>query len=129
MGFFRKLFNQEQNNSKVDWKNLSSAQDLADAIDHSYQQPVIIFKHSTRCSISLMAKKRLERNWDFEETEAPVMYYLDLIAYRDLSNKIAADLAVQHESPQLLLVENGIVSFHCSHSAISVEVIHQALEA
>jgi bacillithiol system protein YtxJ len=128
MGFFNKIFGGDQeNNQSIEWKSLRSSDDLAKAIAASEHLPVVIFKHSTRCSISSMAKSRLERAWDFEANEAPAMYFLDLIAYRDISNQIADDLGVRHESPQLLLIEDGQVTYHTSHSAISVEGLHQAL--
>lgn len=129
MGFFNKIFggDQENNNQQIEWKSLRSVDDLAKAIEASNHLPVVIFKHSTRCSISSMAKSRLERGWDFEENEGPAMYFLDLIAYRNLSNQIAQDLGVQHESPQLILLEDGQAVYDSSHSAISVDSLREAL--
>lgn len=129
MGFFNKIFggDQENNDQQIEWKSLRSGDDLAKAIEASKHLPVVIFKHSTRCSISSMAKSRLERGWDFEENEGPAMYFLDLIAYRDLSNQIAQDLGLRHESPQLILLEDGQAVYDSSHSAISVEGLREAL--
>jgi bacillithiol system protein YtxJ len=87
----------------------------------------IIFKHSTRCSISMMAKKRVEMDAD-ELPENVQPYFLDLIAYRNLSGLIADTFQVHHESPQLLLIKNGECVLDQSHGDISiqetVEVIH-----
>ncbi len=88
----------------MNWIALTEDGQLEEIKEKSNQQPVVIFKHSTRCSISSMAKNRLER-----ETPADniLFYYLDLIRYRPVSNKIAADFHVPHESPQILLIKNG----------------------
>lgn len=80
----------------------------------------IIFKHSTRCSISMMAKKRFELDWNDLPDDVPV-YFLDLIRFREISNKIAEDFKVYHQSPQLLLIKDGECVLDQSHGDISVE--------
>ncbi|WP_294234557.1 monothiol bacilliredoxin BrxC family protein, partial [uncultured Chryseobacterium sp.] len=49
------------------------------------------------------------------------LYYLDLLAYRPLSNRIADDLGVTHQSPQLIVIENGKAVNNASHQNISVD--------
>jgi bacillithiol system protein YtxJ len=66
-----------------------------------------------------MAKMRLEQNWDFKADEVEV-YYLDLLQYRSISNEIAERFGVYHESPQLLLIQNGSCVYDASHLDISV---------
>ena len=80
----------------------------------------IIFKHSTRCSISMMAKRRFELDWDSLPEELP-LYFLDLIQYREISNQIAQLFHVHHESPQLLLIKDGECILDQSHGGISVD--------
>ncbi|RYZ99390.1 MAG: bacillithiol system redox-active protein YtxJ [Sphingobacteriaceae bacterium] len=80
----------------------------------------IIFKHSTRCSISMMAKRRFELDWDDLPENLP-LYFLDLIQYRDISNQIAELFQVYHESPQLLLIKDGECILDQSHGGISVD--------
>jgi len=80
----------------------------------------IIFKHSTRCAVSLMAKRRLEMD-DEQLPEDLHCYFLDLIKYRDVSNYIAQGFQVHHESPQLLVIKNGECILDQSHSSISLE--------
>jgi bacillithiol system protein YtxJ len=80
----------------------------------------IIFKHSTRCSISMMAKRRFEQDFDLVPKDTPV-YFLDLITYRNLSNAIAEDFSVHHESPQALLIKDGECILDASHGEISAE--------
>lgn len=106
------------------WNELTDEKQLARIKELSKDQPVVIFKHSTRCSISSMAKGRLERS------VAPAnaaFYYLDLIRYRNISNKIAEMFHVHHESPQVLLIRNGECIYDESHNGISMEeIVEQA---
>ena len=84
----------------------------------------LIFKHSTRCSISMMAKRRFEMDMDKLPADMP-LYFLDLIKYRDISSQVAQDFQVHHESPQMLLIKDGECILDQSHGGISVE---EALE-
>jgi bacillithiol system protein YtxJ len=108
----------------MDWIPLTSSAQLADIIEKSKHKPQLIFKHSTRCSISSMAKNRLERVTPPENID---FYYLDLISYRELSSKIAEEFDVFHESPQVILIKNGECSYDESHSGINMDdIIEQA---
>jgi bacillithiol system protein YtxJ len=108
----------------MNWNNLSTEAELSDILQKSYQTPQAIFKHSTRCSTSSMIKNRLEKS----ESKANVSFYLlDLIAHRALSNQIAADLNVTHESPQVLLVINGKCVYDESHLGIRMDEIDEAV--
>ena len=102
------------------WNTLTNESALAEVKKKSLEKPQVIFKHSTRCSISSMAKNRLEKaaapdNIDFN--------FLDLIKYRDISHKIADDFRVEHESPQVLLIKNGECVYDESHTGISMSEI------
>lgn len=92
--------------------------DLELALEQSHKQPILLFKHSTRCPISSMALNRIESSWTDNLLITP--YFLDLIAYRSVSNAIASHLGVDHESPQAIVVDKGIVKHHSSHNAIRV---------
>jgi len=102
----------------MNWTTLETAEQLSDI----KQKPgySVIFKHSTRCSISMMAKKRFEMDWDMLPNEIP-LYFLDLIKYRDISNQVADVFSVHHESPQLLLIKDGECILDQSHGEISVD--------
>lgn len=108
----------------MNWKALTTVAQLDDIIETSKSTPVAIFKHSTRCSISSMAKYRLEGDWDFEEAKL-IPYYLDLIAHRDVSNAITDKFGVHHESPQILLIRDGECTYDASHLDISVNELHE----
>jgi bacillithiol system protein YtxJ len=99
----------------MDWIHLEDYSQIKGAIKNS--EPFLIFKHSTRCSISSMAKNRFERNFDLEDVK---VFYLDLIKYRSISNQLASDFNVHHESPQLMYIKEGRCLYHASHGAIDV---------
>ena len=103
------------------WEILSSEQQFLDFLDN--ESLFAIFKHSTRCSISSMAKNRVERDWDLD---FPI-YYLDLIQYRSISNLIAAKSGIEHQSPQLIVFQNGLPVYDASHNAIDANEIKSNL--
>lgn len=106
------------------WNDLTEEKQLSEIKALSMTQPVLVFKHSTRCSISSMAKSRLERSIS---PEGVSFYHLDLIKYRSLSNRIAEVFGIPHESPQVLLIRNGACVYDESHNGISMEeIIEQA---
>ncbi|SDF52937.1 bacillithiol system protein YtxJ [Mucilaginibacter pineti] len=102
----------------MNWIALESAEQLNSI--KQYQGYSLIFKHSTRCSISMMAKRRFELDWEDLPEDMP-LYFLDLIKYRELSAQVAQLFHVHHESPQLLLIKDGECVLDQSHGAISVE--------
>jgi bacillithiol system protein YtxJ len=103
------------------WKNLSSLPEWKSAIEMSSEKPVLVLKHSTRCSISVMALDRFNRNWKPEDAELFTPLYLDLLSYREISNAIAADTGVEHQSPQAILLKDGIAVLSETHQAIRIE--------
>lgn len=124
MSFFNKIFgsSEEEKPSPKFWKYIESEEDLKRAIATSAEKKVTIFKHSTKCFISKTVLKNFEK--EVENSDKNVDYYfLDLLAHRDLSNKIADDLGVTHQSPQLIVLENGVVVNHASHQSISLSLI------
>ncbi len=110
----------------IDWTPLTSVDQLDEIVDLSSEVPCLILKHSTRCSISSVAKHRLEKHWDFDENQIRP-YYLDLIAYRDVSNQIAGKFGIDHQSPQVLLIKDGACVYDDSHFAIKVSQIKSVL--
>lgn len=109
----------------ITWTPLESDTQLDQLKQESATQPVMIFKHSTSCSISAMALSRLERNWNEQLGVKP--YFLDLLAHRALSNQVAHTFGISHESPQMLLIRNGACVYDTSHMGISVSALQKAL--
>ncbi|MFT4032849.1 MAG: bacillithiol system redox-active protein YtxJ [Siphonobacter sp.] len=109
----------------MNWQALSELTQLEEIRKESFDQPVLIYKHSVTCSISSTAKARLERQWN---DSTPIKaYYLDLLSYRSISNAIAQEFGVEHESPQVLLIQNGKCVYHESHFAIRFDEIVNAI--
>ncbi|NNL15803.1 MAG: bacillithiol system redox-active protein YtxJ [Flavobacteriaceae bacterium] len=119
MGILKNIFgstsNQEENTTP--WKNLTSTNQLDAIVEKSSSKIQIIFKHSTRCGISSMVKRQFERQYSLNG-EAD-LYYLDILNYRNISNEISNRFQVYHESPQLLIIKNGVVVKHDSHGSIN----------
>jgi bacillithiol system protein YtxJ len=110
----------------MNWNPITSIDQLAQIKEQSFQTAQVIFKHSTRCSISSMVLNRLERSTVPEQV---TFHYLDLLAFRSISDQIATDFAVYHESPQVLLIKNGECVYDESHHGISMdEIAEQAAQ-
>lgn len=108
----------------MNWIDLNSAEQLAYIKELSKTRAQVIFKHSTRCSISSMAKSRLERN---AQPQTGDFYFLDLLKHRSLSDQIAEDFSVNHESPQILLIKNTECVYEESHSGIEMDEITEQI--
>jgi len=104
----------------MNWLPLTSIEQLENISILSSQKPQLIFKHSTRCSISMVVKSRLEKTDTPENID---FYYLDLLIYRDISNQIATRFEVHHESPQVLLIVNGECIYDESQMGITMDEI------
>jgi len=128
MSLFNNFFGaspQEETNSKINWLALTSISQLDEIEDASNSKLVVLFKHSTRCSISRMALRQFEN--DFESNDQILPYYLDLLNHRDISNEIASKFSVVHQSPQLLIISKEKCIYNASHSDIDAEVIKNYL--
>lgn len=131
MSIFSSLFgnseNQKETVSKINWTPLVDVEQLNEIISLSSEKPVVIFKHSTRCNVSRMVLKQFENEFDLDEKVTP--YFLDLLEHRDISNAIAERFTVEHQSPQLLLIKNGVSVSDVSHSAIDAADLRMQLES
>ena len=108
----------------MDWKNLTSINQLEAIAADSFNTPQVLFKHSTRCSISSMALNRLESSTPPEGVD---FYLLDLLQHRDISAAIAEKFKVHHESPQDLVIINGECTYDESHMGISMDEIAEQI--
>lgn len=114
--FFGKDDNKDNASSNMDWNALTDVKQLDEIAEESNESPILIFKHSTRCSISRFALKQFESEFNLEGTIKP--YFLDLLMHRDISNEIAHRFGVQHQSPQLIVIKNGRAIYNASHQDI-----------
>jgi bacillithiol system protein YtxJ len=130
MSFLQNIFGGSENKnetptSKISWNDLTDLEQLNEIISLSNESPVLIFKHSTRCSVSRMALKQFENEFNTLDKVTP--YFLDLITYRDISNEIANRFQVVHQSPQVLLIKNGKSVYDASHSDIDAKDLEERL--
>lgn len=107
----------------MNWIQLTNETQLSELKENSIAKPQVIFKHSTTCSISSMVMNRLEKT-DLPQAD---VYYLDLLQHRDISNKIAEDFRVEHESPQILVIKDGLLTYDADHMAIRVDDLEEAI--
>lgn len=119
------FFNFFSGDSKPDqpafpWIPLEQVDQLDEVIEQSYEKPVVIFKHSTRCSISRFVLRQWENDYNPEDF-ALHFYFIDLLRFRVVSNEIASRFQVVHQSPQILLIQDGKCIYHDSHDGISME--------
>ena len=122
MSFLKNVFKSNNNlkeeaTTKVQWKPITSIAELDALSEASQSETVLIFKHSTRCGISKMVLRQFEKALNAADEKVTV-HYLDLLNYRDISDEIAAKFQVFHQSPQLLVLKNGVVVEHASHYSI-----------
>ncbi|MDP2386435.1 MAG: bacillithiol system redox-active protein YtxJ [Bacteroidota bacterium] len=127
MGFFTsKNKNSSNEPASLNWKPLQSVLELDTLSKNSHQKPVLIFKHSTRCSISRMVLKQFENDYTIDPTKMD-SYFVDLLNFRSVSNEIANKFLVEHQSPQILLIKNGKCIYYASHSDIDAEAVESIL--
>ncbi len=121
MGFFDKFKSQrdiaKEEIVEVPWHVLGRMEQLDEIVKESNSKPVAIFKHSTRCGVSRGVLKSFEKNYTLSDDQIK-LYFLDLLANRDISNEIAARFKVHHESPQMIVIKKGEVVYHNSHHSI-----------
>jgi bacillithiol system protein YtxJ len=127
MSLFKNIFgsSEENQSSKIEWRQLTDLGQLNEIVELSNERKVLIFKHSTRCSISRYALKQFEN--EFIYADKITSYFLDLIAYRAISNEIVNRFGVVHQSPQILLIKEGKSIYNASHSDIAAEDLKQYL--
>ena len=122
MGFFKNIFgdktSKEVEETYLSWTPLISIEEINNIKEISRIQSILIFKHSTRCGISRMVIKQFESLFN-EENKQLKVYYLDLLNFREVSSKLSEVFQVIHQSPQLLVVKNGISVYQESHYEIT----------
>ncbi|MFT5215751.1 MAG: bacillithiol system protein YtxJ [Glaciecola sp.] len=120
MGFINKIFggsSEPKEERLLPWINLNSLSQLVEVEEKSKTKTQVIFKHSTRCGISRMVMNQFIDAYDVDANLD--LYYLDLLNYRDVSNEVGYKFQVMHQSPQMLIIKNGVTVTHASHGAIN----------
>lgn len=102
------------------WSALTSMEGLDAIFSNSESEPQLIFKHSTRCGISHRVLKNFEAEWNSTEHSGS-LHFLDLLAYRGISDEVAKRMSVVHQSPQVLILFKGEAIANASHQDISAK--------
>ena len=118
MGIFNSLFKSEVKDSNWPGEQLQSADQLEVIATASFATPQLIFKHSTRCSISRFVLSDFMNHFTYSSEEFGA-HYLDLLNHRDVSNAIAERFHVVHQSPQLIIIKDGKAVADASHEGIN----------
>ena len=121
MGLFGNKNEVKTSNSQVAWIALEDLGQLNEIKTVSDDKFVLIFKHSSGCIVSRMALKQFEK--DYKNNNHTTNYFLDLLSFREISNAVASKFEVQHQSPQILIINNGKCVYKVSHDAIDAETI------
>ncbi len=108
----------------INWKKFNGLEGFK-AIVGQESNPLLLFKHSSRCSLSTMALERLERHW--QQDMGVACYLINVINEREVSNEIAKTYDVVHESPQVLLCVKDQCLYHASHIEINFSVISKEI--
>ena len=121
MGLFNTFFGSNSDKPKqeekhLEWRKLTKISQLDFLVNESKTKTVLVFKHSTRCSISKMVFRNFERMFNGENYS---LYYLDLLAYRTISDEVGFRFQVLHQSPQVIILKNGVAVANASHYAIN----------
>lgn len=115
----------KQEKKEFPWIELTTSDQLKEAIENSTVCPILLFKHSTRCSISSMAKSRFENNWT--QKEICNLYCLDLLTFSSISNEIADLTGIEHHSPQVIVIKNKQVIYEETYTSIDAKKIEKIL--
>jgi len=121
MSFINKIFGitkEAKEEKLLPWIPLNSVDQLNYIEGKSKSKTQVIFKHSTRCGISRMVINQFTSAYNLTEKDLD-LYYLDLLSYRNVSDEVGYKFQVFHQSPQLLVIKNGVVVAHDSHGAIN----------
>ena len=118
------LFLKVESKKIIPWNRLTDVNQLNELDKESYNQPIAIFKHSTRCGTSSMALRQFEKELNTENNNYKI-YFLDLLSFRELSNEIAIRFQVFHQSPQLIVIKNGNTIHHSSHYQIDAKILNE----
>ena len=107
--------------------NLPESESDVDALLSGGDKPQLIYKHSFACGVCVFSKSAIESKMEQFKKMAD-LHFVDARATRSVSDYIADKTGIKHESPQALIIKNGKVIWHASHSAITAGKIMNALE-
>lgn len=129
MDFFKNMFGSKDSipKEKFPWITLEEMSQLDQLVEESKTKYVLVFKHSTRCGISKFCLQNFESEFQTDSSKV-VLYFLDILKNRELSNAIASRFDVVHQSPQVLLIKNSTAIYAESHGQINANELQHLIE-
>lgn len=106
--------------STIDWTDIIDVSQLDSIEEESKSVPVLIFKYSTRCNLSTFMLKKFEKKFDYEGGSVKP-YFLDIRAFRNISDEIAIRYGIAHQSPQIILIKGNRATYYANHEHIKFE--------
>lgn len=111
----------------INWQPLTGEHDMNEIVELSHEKPVMIFKHSTRCGISFSALDKLVEEWNPEKSENLSAYMLDVISHNQFAREIGKFFGIPHQSPQVMIIDQGKVVYEQSHFGIKYSEVEEIL--
>jgi len=108
-------------------KEMLEEDDINEVLSRSVEEPVFVFKHSTTCPISAAAFRRIESYIQTHPNVRLAIYMVKVIENREVSDSIAKQFRIRHESPQLILFNMKQPVWNASHGSIDGRAIDEAL--
>jgi bacillithiol system protein YtxJ len=106
--------------------HLSDVADLEAALAESRERPVLLFKHSRTCGISCEALDELRAH--VESAAAGAAYKVITVqSHRPVADEITARLGIRHETPQAILLRDGLPVWSASHFRITAQQLDAML--
>lgn len=112
----------------MNWKEITTLEEWNEIIEKSSERGQVILKHSTTCPVSSNALHEYEQY--LKDTPNDQMEYtlVKVIESRPVSNQIAEDLGVKHESPQIIFIKDKDKYWSASHWAVTKAHIAAVLD-
>ncbi len=117
--FFLPSFILKTNQSETFFKRLENPKDLKEIHENSFNKIQVFYKHSTRCGICIRTLQILKSEWNDNLENKIDVYYVDVLQNKFLSDLIANDYGVIHQSPQIIAIYKGKVIHYASHHKVS----------
>jgi bacillithiol system protein YtxJ len=119
-----------------DLRPLEHVDELHRLIAESESQPVLLFKHSHACGVSMEALDEIVAHLNGRGPRgsvppagaSPAQYAMVTVqTHRAVSNAVAQKLGVRHETPQALLIRDGRVVWSASHFRVTAAAVDDAI--
>ena len=111
----------------INWEPLTANRQVGDIVSQSHDQPVMIFKHSTRCGVSFSALDTLVNEWNPDKVQNLETYMLDVLSHRDYAREVGKHFGIPHQSPQLLIIKEGECVYEQSHFGINFGEVEEIM--